>query len=565
MNIPNARTIHLSYTAPSLPSPMVSRPHLISTIIELFDSYTAIVCVESRSGYGKTTLLREFAERCGRPCFSVFLRAASRHSYDPVLARADLANQLYWELESRRLSDDHEPSESELRTLLSRCTKYLSRRNANAYFVIDGLDNVPVEDDAILHAIMNLLPFGATPFRFLFSSDPSNDIFRHHRPLQVKPFVLPVFTSHETDEFLSDIIDDKSLRLRYHNTLGGVPALLASARRQLQSQSTIQKAATLFLPPDIDKLLDAEWSLHEPLSDSVETLLSYLLAYGRPVSAEQLAVHTQLRSNQIESTLSTLPFLSHSAHLGGWEFTSEPFREFAKTKLRPGVAKATESIATRLLATPDSDETLALLPQFLQRIGDANKILDWFDEKRFAKILLSTRTPAWMEPILRNAIMLAHDARNDRALTTYSILRSIVPQITNTTGIEHEIRARCVLGDIAGAQAVVYAAPLLIQRLRLLAVLVDAASDQPGITIQPFKDELRALVPKIDVAQLQKEEAIDLAIDLYPVDHELALRVLKSALKDDQEDHSFEIAMARITPDGSSIQAFDYSFAYSFD
>ena len=54
-------------------------------------------------------------------------------------------------------------------------------------------------------------------------------------------------------------------------------------------------------------------------------------------------------------------------------------------------------------------------------------------------------------------------------------------------------------------------------------------------------------MPKIDVALLPKEEAIDLAIDLYPVDHELALRVLKSALKDDQEDHSFEIAMARIT------------------
>ena len=233
MKIQEAKTINLSYTAPSLPSPMVLRPHLISTIIELFDSYTAIVCVESRPGYGKTTLLREFAEHCKGPCFSVFLRAASRHSYDPVLARSDLANQLYWQLESRRLSDDHEPSESELRTLLNRCTRHLFRRNANAYFVIDGLDNVPAEDDAILQAIMNLLPFGAAPFRFLFSSDHSNNIFRHHRTLQVKPFVLPVFTSHETDEFLSDIVDDKSLRLRYHNALGGVPALLASARRQL--------------------------------------------------------------------------------------------------------------------------------------------------------------------------------------------------------------------------------------------------------------------------------------------------------------------------------------------
>ena len=547
MSVQAARTIHLSYTAPSLPSPMVWRPHLISTIVQLFDANTDIVCVESRPGYGKTTLLREFAETCDGPCFSVFLRAASRHSYDPALARADLANQLNWHLESRRLTDDHEPSDSQLRTLLNRCTRKLSRRNANAYFLIDGLDHIPAEDDALLQAIMNLIPFGIRPFRFLFSCDNSTNIFRHHRTLQVKPFVLPVFNSHETDEFLSDILDDKSLRSDYHNALGGVPVLLASARRQLQLQANVETTPALSLPPELDKFLEAEWRLHEPLSESVETVLCYLLAYGRPVSAPQLSVHTRLEANELENILKTLPFLTYSANLGGWEFSSEPFRDFADTKLRQKVKKVTETIATRLLRAPDSDEALALLPQFLQRIGDANKILDWFDEERFARILLQSRTPAWTEPILRNAIVLSHDARNDRALTTYSILRSIVPQITNTTGIEHEIRARCALGDIEGAQAVANAAPLLSQRLRLLAVLVDAASDQPGIAIQPLKEDLRALVSKIDLAVLQKEEAIDLAIDLYPVDQRLALRVLKSALKDDEEDGSFEIAMARIT------------------
>ena len=295
MNIHEAKTIHLSYTAPSLPSPMVLRPHLISTIMQLFESYTETVCVESRPGYGKTTLLREFAEYCEGPCFSVFLRAGSRHSYDPVLARADLANQLSWQLDSRRLSDDDEPSELDLRTLLNRCTRNLSRRRTNAYFIIDGLDNIPDEDDAILQSIMNLLPFGIRQFRFLFSSDNSTNIFRYHRTLQVKPFVLPVFNFHETDEFMSDIIDHKSLRRQYHDALGGVPALLASARRQLQSQSDFKKAKTLSLPPEIDNFLEAEWSLLTPLSEAAETIVAYLLAYGRPVSTEQLTAHNRIR------------------------------------------------------------------------------------------------------------------------------------------------------------------------------------------------------------------------------------------------------------------------------
>ncbi len=547
MNIHKAKPIDISYTAPSLPSPMVRRSHVISAIMQLYDSQTETVCVESRPGYGKTTLLREFAEQCDAPSFGVFLRTGSRHSYDPVLARADLANQLYWHLESHRMSDDVEPSELTLRTLLNRCMRNLNRQQSAAYFIVDGLDNIPDEDDALLQAIMNLLPFGMKPFRFLFSSDNTKDIFRHNRALQVKPFVLMAFNSHETEEFMSDVVDDKSLRLQYHNALGGVPALLASARRQLLSQSDRNKAQTLSLPPNIDTFLEAEWNLLTPLSKSTETLVSYILAYGRPISTEQLRRYTDLDFQEIENTLGALPFLSHSDNLNGWDFTSDPYRQFAQTRLRQRVKVITETIATKLLTNPDSDEALTLLPQYLRRIGDANKILEWFDEHRCAKILLKTRTPAWTEPILRNAIMLSHDARNDRALTTYSILRSIIPQISNTTGIEHEIRARCVLGDITGAQAVAYGAPLLTQRLRLLAVLVDAASEQPGVATQPLKDEIRELVPKVDLEALQKEEAIDLAIDIYPVDHELALGILKATLRDDCTDQSVEMAMARVT------------------
>ena len=547
MKSPVVQTIHLSYTAPDLPSPIVQRSNLISAIIQLFDSSTEIVCVEGPLGYGKTTLLREFAESCPELCVSVFLRTGSRHSYDPVLARADIVNQLYWYLKSRRISDHHEPSEIELHTLLHSCARKLIRSNSNGYFLIDGLHNIPDEDDALLQAIMGLLPFGRKPYRFLFSSDRSKNIFRYNRTLPVKSFVLTTFNSHESDEYLSDIIHDKSVRMEHHKALGGVPALLASTRRQILSQPDARKLNSLQIPPDIDAFLEAEWKLLAPLSEAAESVIGHALAYGRPISTEQLCQYTGLSAENVEGILTRLPFFSFATNRALWEFTSEPFRQYAEHKLHNKVKSITESIATRLLNNPDSDDSLTLLPQYLRRIDDTNKILEWFDERRLAKILLRTRTPAWAEPILRNAITLSYEGRNDRALTTYSILRSIIPQISNITGIEHEIRARCVLGDIDGARAVACAAPLLTQRLRLLAVLADAASERPGMAIQPLKSEIRELVQQIDLDSLQKEEAIDIAIDLYPVDQQLALRILKSAIKGDDNDDSMEIAMARIT------------------
>ena len=547
MNSQVVKTIDLSYTAPNLPDPMISRSNLIAAIQQLFDSSTETVCVEARSGYGKTILLREFAETCASPCFSVFLRSGSRHSYDPVLARADLANQLHWQLSSRRLDDNTEPTDSQFRTLINRCTRNLIRRNANAYFVVDGLHHIPDEDGALLQAIMTLMPFEIKCFRFLFSSNTSAKIFRHHKTLRVKPFVLTAFTSHESDEFLSDILEDKALRNAHHSALGGVPALLASARRQILSAPAGEPTQSLSLPPDLDAFLEAEWHLLSPLDDSAELLLSYILAYGRPVSTNRLSEYTALSADHIDNLLEPLHFLTSSANIGGWDFASEPFRQYAQKRLRSKVRSATEAIATRLLDDPDSDESLTLLPQYLRKIGNANKILDWFDERRFSKILLTKKTPAWTEPLLRNAIALSHDGRNDRALMTYSILRSMVPQISNVEGIDQEIRARCVMGDASGALAVANAVPLHTQRLRLLAVYVDAASDIPGAPTQSVKAEIQELVTQIDLDSLKEDEAIEIAIDLYPVDPPLALRLLKSIIGDEAQEDSLEISMARIT------------------
>ena len=78
-------------------------------------------------------------------------------------------------------------------------------------------------------------------------------------------------------------------------------------------------------------------------------------------------------------------------------------------------------------------------------------------------------------------------------------------------------------------------------------MLVDASSSQPGVLIQPLRDEIRDLVGQLDLDYIQKDEAIDIAIDLYPVDQELALRVLKGAIKDEDGEGSFDIALARIT------------------
>ena len=540
------RIIDISCTAPELPRPMVCRPHLIQTLVQIFNSNTEIVCVEGKSGHGKTMLLLEFAETVKAPCFGVFLKAANRLSYDPLLARSDMANQAHWFLTSEMLADDSELTNGYLHTLWSKCAHRLNRMHMPGYIIIDGIHHVPHGEESIKQTIMNLLPFGMKPFRFLFSGNTDNDIFLDNEKLRIKSFPILPFTSHETDEYLQDLIKDKDLRSEYHNTFRGIPSLLASVRRQITTSINQGNEINPNPVTDIESPFDAEWELAGPFSNDIEKALSFIVAYGHPVGLQTLSKKCSVDEVELKKVFESLPFLMFSEKSGGWEFSSESFRNYTEEKLKKSVKSAIEDIASSLLEHPDSENSLTRLPLYLEKIGSTQKLVEWLDESRLAAILLKTRTAAGIEPTLQKAITICHNAKNDCALTTYSLSRSIIQQISQTTGIEHEIRARSALGDFEGALSVANDVPLITQRLRLLAILVASSSDSPGFQVQPIIDEISELLGQIDIGELPVEEVIDIATSLYPLDAKLALNLLRKIIQSDIEDSSFEVAIAKI-------------------
>ncbi len=541
------RAIDISYTVPELPKQMVYRPHLINSLLNFYDSDTEVIAIEGRPGYGKTTLLREFSITVDEPCFGVFLRAGSRLSYDPVLARVDLANQLHWHLTSKRLSDRTEPTDGDLRNLWRRTAHKINREKKSCYVIVDGLHHIPQEDEPLTQAILSLLPFGVRPFRFLFSTDVDSNSTLYDQRLKVKPFPIMAFAAHESDEYLLDVLQDNSMRASYHNACRGVPSLLASVRRQLLASSDPTTDSVLDYSTDLQSLFQAEWDKVLEFTQAVENAVAFLLAYGRPVDSATLAKHCSTTTEKIEKNFKGISFLRYSYKLSGWEFTSDLFAQFAKDKLLKSVQSMRETIASNLLQEPDSALSLEQLPIYLGKIEKTEKLVQWLTEQRLAALILKTKTAASIDSTLTQAIDVCHDARNDQALTSYSLCRSIISQVSRVSGIDDEIRARGVLGDFDGAVEVVNSVPLLAQRLRLLSVLVHAFSETPGVQVQPLKDEIRKLVDQIDIENLPREEAIDLAIDLYPVDPSLALGMLRNIIEDDLEDSSFEIALARIS------------------
>lgn len=550
------RILDVSLMAPELPEPFVRRPHLIQTLAQMFVSKIDAIFVEAPSGWGKTMILLEFADTADSPCFGMFLKAHSRLAYDPVFSRYDLANQVHWYLKGKRLPDDSEPTDGDLRNLWGQCARSLDRQRKPGYIIVDGFHHITSEEESIRQALLNLLPFGVRPFKFLFSGEMKDVIGSDtERMLRSKMCAIPPFNVHETSEFLQDLVEDKEQRAEFHAIFCGVPAKLASIRRQLTSGPG-DAAKILHDPPtDIESLFDAEWSVVDESPDEIKQALGFVAAYRYPIDSETLGTHCRTTKEKIDDAFRRLSFLSYSQKARGWEFLSDSFRNFVELKFRTLVNEANEAIAEKLLQDPDSEESLARLPTYLERAGKTDALVDWLHEKRLAKILLKTRTAAGIEPTLQTAIGICHQVRRDRPLTTYALSRSIIQQASQTTGIEHEIRARSAVGDVDGVLAVANDVPLLTQRMRLLAVTVEALSNSPGFDPKPLLEEIREIYQSLDFQTLPSEEAIDIAIDLYPIDAELAVNLLKQATKSEADDSSFELALTRVTIAALKIKA----------
>lgn len=542
------RTADTSITVPELPTRLVRRPHLIETIEQIFRSKTDVICVEAPTGYGKTTLLLEFASFGSEPSFVAFLGSASRASHDQAFVRYDLAGQLHWFLRSVRLPDDADLTDGDLRNLWRRCATALTRQRRDGFVVVDGLHHIAAKEAGTREAILDLLPFGIRPFKVLLSGNVDEILRTQARKVRVKSLPISAFASHETDEFLGDIVADREKRLGYHLALAGVPYLLASVRRQLGADSERASGLEPEGLTDIHTVLQSEWdSLVARQGDALELVLACLVAHGGPTSAEALAELCGESSTDIDRWFQGLPFLAYSRRVAGWQFCSDQFRAFAESKLKEKVRDATGLIVTSLLKEPDSDESISRLPSYLDRLGNSELLMEWLNERRIVAILFRQRAVASLDPVLRTAATICHEGRNYGALTMYSLSRSILKEVALATGMEKEIRARGAVGDMDGALAVANSAPLLTQRARLLAVAVDALSAMPGFDRGRIVEEIREIVGGIDKGELTPEEAVDIATELYAVDAGLAVGLLKEATGEDVGEDSFEVAMASVS------------------
>lgn len=530
---------------PQLPLPQIQRENILDTIDTIFEGDTQLLVIEGGEGIGKTTLLAQHAKKYPHQTFSLFIKPTSRWTYDPQLLLLDLCSQIYWKLHHKELRELSQIDDGFLRVTIFQLQRLT--RQKPLYFLIDGLEDIPEDETGAREAILDMLPFGLSGFRFLLTGD-----LRHLSPLlppsvHAKNFPLAKFTFDETIKYVEDLTEDRNEVEELHHICRGTPGLLASIRRIVLSGTALQELLE-DLPGKLPQLFELEWQAIDANDENLRFLLAILAHSLARHTLQELARLTHLPAERVLEIVQGIGFLVISSQDDSVSFVSEAFRKFAAKRLQSLKEQASTSLIEDLLRTPDTQEALTYLPGYLKQAGRYDALLDYLSpEDHFLKIVEYNHSLGpvrqWAELGINTALQL----HRNEDLIRFCMQRATIEDFEHAEVWRSEVEARMALHDYEAALALAQGTEIKEDRLHLLAVIAKVKREQE-LPLEPeLLEQMRQLYAQIDLAFLEGERAIDIASDLIYSLPELAVEMVEKATHADTDASARDWAFAKLT------------------
>src|SRR5579883_1729602 len=529
-------------TFPALPKPLIARDHILDTIDRLFEDGVQIVAITGEEGSGKTTLLQQFALRHAYTTIGLFARSTSRIAYDPLYLQADLCQQLRW-LALRQGSTGERDDDTQRRLLIGHLQGRAQRERQPYYFVIDGLDDIPDEHALAREQILELVPFGLVPFRFLYAGSLAHLPESLRKSADCTPFSLTSFSLDETKHYFADLTLPDDAVEELHRTWRGLPLRLAQVRRILQGGTSIETLIAQ-MSEQMPDLFALEWATVLHSAPSERTLLEQVLAIVAHERSQHtiadLSRFTGANPRQILALLRPLRFL----HLDLLQeepdasedytvrFESESLRRYAASQLQDYRDWAITRVVNDLLAHPQSDAALTQLPTYLRRQGRLDELFAYLQSPYFEEIVQRQQSFASALTISNEGMRIAQASQRDIDAIRLELIHASLLDLVQDTIDTHEVEARLAIGDEDTALALAQTAPMREDRLYLLAIIAKERSLRGERQPPELLDQMRLLVDQLDMANLPPDTPLstrrsELATTLLFSLPDVAMRLLE--------------------------------------
>ncbi|UZE07271.1 hypothetical protein [Pseudomonas corrugata] len=526
---------------PVISGKQIVRRDMLDTIAEIFTSKTQVVFLEGDSGIGATSTLAQFVEENHQYTFSIFLNPASRHSYGLEYVKLKMAEQLKIFLDGVPF-DKGAIDEAEYSTLLNRTRTKL--KGKSGYFVVDGLDHIPVEDESYVSTLLSLaLPIGMDGYRFLISGS-SERLAKHINKAGYKPYQLMRFTPAEVDELFSEFELQSADLDDLKHLCKGNPGRLSAIRRQLKAGVSINDIFRVSPEKYLD-FIALDFTNFHNLSPNQQKITAVLAFSKQEVSREEIAAIANVTDEEIIEILHLCTFLELKQK-EQIDFISSAHRRYAEGRLKDWQLTVTDLQIEHLKKEPVSDTALLFLPNYLQQRNKNLELVQLISNDHYYSLLDSTQSLTQLKERAELGLASAHAINSAISVFQFSLHKSLFIDLSESNASRAEIDALVAIGKTHYAMHLIEKAVTKLAKLSLLAAYAGGLKRREKNVDQFLLDQLTDLIGDINFSGGGDTE-IQIAEDLLHLDVNLASSLLEECLSNVHSVREKDLAFSRFS------------------
>ncbi len=505
----------------------IIRDNIITTIKNQLEN-ADIVIINGDEEIGKTTFMSQFANNNYENTISCFLRPINQFSTNLENIIYNFLAQIHWIINHKEIPEDIIPN---LETL-SHYFNLLNRKSRNKivyYIIIDGLEDIDDKNSYLLKELFNVLPFGYSIFKFLFS-DNNNKIEQnflcnllHKERLACKSYPFSGFSLDELLKYFEEnglSIEQASEILKITN---GLPGRIKNINQILKQGKTIDS-----ILQNIDNYSDIlEYQLNGIDSNDSDliTLIALVSLEEKEYTVKEVSLFLNISIEKIKEYINKFTF---------WEidfdkivFKSSTLKKYIKNKYSDYKTKIDEAIIQFLISNPNDISSIIELPKRYEKIKRFEDILSILTEDNFKKIIEQKESLSFVEEQTEVGVTAAFKLNKYTDLFKLSLLKSCITEIKQTYIWETEIEAKIELKDFNNAYRLVQQTILKEDKFRLLVFLAKKKKEKGLIIEQEILDLIKVLYQQINPKYYQDtDEIIEIAINLLYTFPEYAIELL---------------------------------------
>ncbi|MGC9260608.1 MAG: AAA family ATPase [Phycisphaerae bacterium] len=524
------------------PGREIARDNLLDAIDDQISTGPDALIIEGNTGDGKTTLARAYANRHRETSILISVSAASKWGYDPHNVLQLICVEANRVLGKTNATMPHDFQEGDLQKLYSR----LGRRGTASnliLFIIDGLHEIPDEDEHIRNGLTNLVPLGVTGIRAVFTDSVPQRIYFRERA-KIKSWRIPRFTLDETREYLHGAVDNPQIVMELHRLFKGSPGSLASVYR-LVSTGTAPEELLSITDGRPNSLLGEEWARLGILSeDDIKTFAALVFA-RTPLTASHVARLLRTSSAGIEKLVNRTTFIDVAPDSGIIRIASDAMRQYVAQQTEQYKKGVLTALIEDIKSNPSEHVPMMALPKYFQDAGRFEELIQYLTPGQLQETLRQSDSLTPLNETLREGLEAANQLRRNDDCYRFSLHMSTLLEMGKASSWDTYVDAVLALGDFGFAAQIAEGVPLIKEKVVLLAS-VAAAQRKEGLSPPVgLTDRIQRLI--IDTSDsLSGEEAVELAGRLFVLMPDKSTQLLKKAASIGHPGGTVDWAMAQL-------------------